>query len=198
MAEFYDQIKDMKSVNSEELINSLEDQVSKHLDQAIMVYQNLSEAQLNKQAADGGWSIAQCLDHLNAYGDYYLPQMEKRMASSNLPSSLTFTSSWLGNYFTDMLDPDKGKRKMKAFKDYRPAVALDGHAVVAKFIQQQETFIRLLRKAHYNNINKIWIPISISRFIKMKLGDTFRFLIAHNERHVRQANRIEIKTTVQA
>ena len=188
----------MKSVDSEELIRSLEEQVGRHLDQAILVFQNLSETQLNKQAADGGWSIAQCLDHLNSYGDYYLPQIEKRMATSNLPSSPTFTSSWLGNYFTDMLDPDKGKRKMKAFKNYRPAVSLDGHAVVAKFIQQQETLITLLRKSHYNNINRIWIPISISRFIKMKLGDTFRFLIAHNERHVRQANRIEIKNTVQA
>jgi len=104
----------MKPVNSIELINRLEAQVEEHLSEAIKVYQNLTNEELNKQAPDGGWSIAQCLDHLNSYGDYYIPKMAEGMEDFKGGSSSTFTSTWLGNYFTKMLDPATGKRKMKA------------------------------------------------------------------------------------
>ena len=36
---------------------------------------------------------------------------------------------------------------MKAFKAHVPLSGLDGHAVVARFIQQQETLLQLLRRA---------------------------------------------------
>ena len=38
-------------------------------------------------------------------------------------------------------------------------------------------------------MGKIRISISISRFVKLKLGDTFRFLIAHEQRHFVQVAR---------
>jgi len=180
----------MKPINSHELINKLEAKVEKHLAEATRIYQNLGQEELNKPAPDGGWSIAQCLEHLNTYGDYYFPKMDKEMASSKPGPSSNFTSTWLGNYFTKMLDPETGRKKMKAFKAHVPSSELDGYAVVARFIQQQETLIQLLRKARQKDMNKIRIPISLSKWIKMKLGDTFRFIIAHNERHVEQAKRL--------
>ncbi len=180
----------MEPVNSQALISNLEAQVEKHLAQAIKVYQNLSQEALNKQPPGGGWSIAQCLEHLNTYGDYYFPRIDKGMDDFKGGPSSGFTSTWLGNYFTRMMDPETGQRKMKAFKAHVPPSGLDGHAVVAKFIHQQESLIKLLRKAGQKDMNKIKIPISISRWIKMKLGDTFRFIIAHNERHMQQAERL--------
>jgi uncharacterized damage-inducible protein DinB len=180
----------MKPVNSKELIARLEEKVEKHLAKAIKVYQNLSQEALNKQSQDGGWSIAQCLEHLNTYGDYYFPKMEKGMDDFKGEPSSAFASTWMGNYFTRMLDPETGKRKMKAFKAHVPPSELDGHAVVAKFIHQQETLIKLLRRAQQADMGKIRIPISISRWIKMNLGDTFRFIIAHDERHLQQAGRL--------
>lgn len=65
----------MNPVNSETLIGKLEKEVDRHLIQAIKVYQNLSQDELNNQPSSGGWSIAQCLEHLNSYGDYYFPKM---------------------------------------------------------------------------------------------------------------------------
>jgi hypothetical protein len=180
----------MKPVNSGALINELEAHVEKHLSEAIKVYQNLSNGELNKPAQDGGWSIAQCLDHLNSYGDFYLPKMAKGLDDFKGVSSSTFTSTWLGNYFTKMLDPETGKRKMKAFKAHVPGSDLDGHAVVAKFIQQQESLIQLLRRAKQKDLDKIKIPLSLSKWVKLKLGDTFRFIIAHDERHIQQAGRL--------
>jgi hypothetical protein len=176
----------MKAVNKQALIDNLEQQVDAHLQQAIKVYQNLDADVLSKPAATGGWSIAQCLEHLNSYGNYYLPHIEKTLRNNHSESS-TFTSGWLGDYFTKSMDPTAGK-KMKALKGHMPAVQLDAYAVVAEFIQQQEKLLVYLRQARKADLD-IRIPITITKLIRLKLGDVFQFLIMHDERHIQQANR---------
>ncbi|WP_026462413.1 DinB family protein [Adhaeribacter aquaticus] len=180
----------MDTVNKYHLLDRLENQVESHLQEAIRVYQNAPEATLLKPATDGGWSIAQCLQHLNAYGQYYLPQIKKGFIhQANQPNQDTFTSTWLGSYFTRMMDPATNQKRYKAFKDYSPAPALDAHAVIAEFIQQQEELIGYLKKARTADLNKIKVPVSIAKWLKLRLGDVFQFLIAHNQRHMLQAKR---------
>jgi len=62
--------------------------------------------------------------------------------------------------------------------------------VVNEFIKQQYQLIELLEKAKNIDLNAAKTNISISRLIKLKLGDTFRFVIYHNVRHIRQAENI--------
>lgn len=180
----------MKSLPKNQLLNSLENQVENHLQFAITNLQNLPEQTLLQPAPDGGWSIAQCLEHLNSYGLYYLPELKKGLAKKITTSAENFTSSWLGSYFTRMMDPVTGKKKHKAFKNHIPIQNLDAYAVIAEFIQQQETLLRYLKQAQSADLNKIKIPISLTRWVKLSLGDTFHFLIAHNERHVVQAKKL--------
>jgi hypothetical protein len=59
-----------------------------------------------------------------------------------------------------------------------------------EFLQQQEELLLLLEKAKQVHLGKIHIPISIASFIKLKLGDLFRFFIAHHQRHFVQINNI--------
>lgn len=180
----------METFSKKQLLNSLENRVDDHLQQALRHFQNLSEQQLLQPSSTGGWSIAQCLDHLNSYGHYYLPKIQAGMAkNAHRPSKDTFKSSWLGAYFIKMMDPETGKKKYKAFKGHIPTSNLDAYAVVAEFIQQQENLLVYLKQARSTDLNAIRIPISISRFITLKLGDVFQFIIAHDERHIRQAMR---------
>jgi hypothetical protein len=179
----------MNTINRDQLIQQLETRVEHHLQEVVRHFQNMSDSILLKPAANGGWSIAQCLDHLNSYGDYYLPQIEKALTAFKGVPSPTFKSSWLGNYFTKMIEPETGTKKMKAFKDHIPASTLNAHAVVAKFIQQQEWLLQYLKQAKATDMNTIRIPVSIAKWVRLKLGDTFRFIIAHNERHLQQAKR---------
>jgi len=180
----------MKPTSKAHFLDRLEGRVEQHIMEAVSHFQNLPERILLQPAKDGGWSIAQCLDHLNGYGDYYLPQIKKGLDGRKSRSfKSTFKSSWLGSYFTRMMEPDTGKRKMKAFKNHIPSPHLDAYAVVAAFIQQQETLLQYLKQAREADLNAIRIPVSIAKFIKLNLGDVFQFLIAHNERHIRQAKR---------
>ncbi len=178
----------MKAIKSKELLDQLEIKVELHLSEAVRLFQNLSEEKLLSPAANGGWSIAQCLEHLNRYGNHYLPEIKKGLRK-DFQQTENFKSSWLGNYFTKMMDPHTGKRKITTFKEYSPSPKLDAYVVVAEFIHQQESLLDFLRAAQSRDLSRIKIAISISRWIKLKLGDTFKFLIAHNERHIQQAKR---------
>ncbi|WP_064196644.1 MULTISPECIES: DinB family protein [Emticicia] len=172
------------------LLNQLESQVETHLQEAIQKYQNLSDERLLKPSSSGGWSIAQCLEHLNSYGLYYLPLFEKGLAASQEDLSIeTIKSTWLGKLAIDSMNPEKGKKKFKAMKGHIPEASLDATAVIAEFINQQEQLLQILRIAKNKRMQQIKIPISIAKFLKLHLGDAIQFLVIHNERHIQQANR---------
>lgn len=180
----------MKAVNRTVLIDQLENQVEQHLQQVTARYQNLEQKILLKAAANGGWSIAQCLEHLNSYGRYYLPAIRKAIdTTADNNNATSFKSSWLGAYFTKAMQPGANSKTMKAPKDHHPAPDLDPAKVIAEFIEQQELLLALLRRSKTKDLNRIRISISIARWIRLKLGDVFGFLIAHNERHLQQAAR---------
>ena len=180
----------MKKFNKKHLLQVLESRVEKHLDSAVGIYQNFTEKQLMSSPSTGEWSIAECLDHLNRYGDYYLPHIKNALISiKTKPDNSILRSSWFGNYFVTTMDPTTGTKKYKAFKAYVPVNISDPHAVVAKFIRQQEELVLYVRQSFLLDLNAVKIPISISKWIKLSVGDTLRFLIAHNERHYQQAER---------
>lgn len=180
----------MKAVSRTTLIDRLENQVEQHLQQVTARYQNLEPKVLLQAAANGGWSITQCLEHLNSYGRYYLPAMQKAINSSaDQPEAMHFKSSWLGAYFTRLMQPGAKSKAMKAPKEHNPRPDLDPAKVIAEFIEQQESLQALLRAAKTKDLNRIRISISIAQWIRLKLGDVFGFLTAHNERHLQQAAR---------
>jgi hypothetical protein len=75
---------------------------------------------------------------------------------------------------------------MKAFKNHRPPPDIDSKKVIDEFLQQEQTLLQLLNKGREKDLAKIRIPISIAPYIKLKAGDTFRFIIAHHQRHFLQ------------
>jgi hypothetical protein len=178
----------MKTIKRTELLDQLESEVESHLQTAITIFQNARPELLQQPAAHHGWSIAQCLWHINSYGHYYLPAIAQAM-KSDAASRETFTSSWLGAYFTRLMKPGEGMKKMKAFKDHTPPAQPDGRTEVAEFIRQQEVLLGLLRQARQVDLTHTKVAISLSRWIKLRLGDVFQFYVAHQGRHVAQAMR---------
>lgn len=177
----------MPVFNTKDLLASLTEDVNallKHLQQV----KQLDSTLLLTQPAAGKWSVIQILEHLNSYNRYYLPAIEKSLQNKQ-SFNPQFKSGWFGDYFTKMMMPGKdGKvaNKMNSPKDHRPIAELNAAAVVTEFINGQQHLLTLLQKATNTDIGRVKVPISISRFIKLKLGDTFRFLIAHQQRHFLQ------------
>lgn len=174
----------MPTFDSKELLNNLQQDVKSLLSQLEQV--KLDDKMLNQQPAAGKWSVSQILEHLNSYNRFYLPAINNAMRNTMQMPNETFKAGWFGNYFTNMMLPKAGGKianKMNAPKDHMPATQLDSKKVMAEFIAGCHTLLDYLQKAERTDIGKIRVPISITQFIKLKLGDTFRFLIAHQQRH---------------
>lgn len=175
--------------NASDLINNLTVSTKEILNFTKNRLENCDVAILSKPSNSGGWSILQCLDHLNSYGCYYLPAIEKSLLNGEKYSKNDqFESSWLGNYFTKMMLPNSPK-KYKAVKKHLPNTDLNAKGVISEFLNQQKLLMNYLESSNNTDLNKIKIPISITKFIRLKLGDVFQFIVAHNQRHIEQAMR---------
>ena len=181
-------------IQQEELLESLKKDVEVLLECADFFRAEIDA--LLVPPVSGKWSVTQILEHLNGYGRIYLPEIDKAISGSQSKRSAWFNSGFWGNYFTNMMKPKdvfEVKNKMRAMKSHSPENNLNPGKVLDEFIEQQHRLLQLLDMAKMRDTNAIRIPLSITRLIKLKLGDTFRFLVAHEQRHFVQA-RNAIKT----
>lgn len=153
---------------------------------------SLGEWQLLQQPSSGGWSLAQVMEHLNVYCRHYLPLIQQAIQKEQ-GNDGKYQSGWLGEYFTNLMQPlpdGKLSKKMKAPAKAQPMQALNAVAVKTEFRLHQEKLIQLLQNAHFANWQKQRIPTSLSKWISLSLGDTLRFFVAHEYRHLLQMQRI--------
>lgn len=151
---------------------------------------DLANEELNFRSDIKSWSILECLEHLNIYGNFYLPEIESTIRKATYLSGPEFRPGFLGNFFAKSMQPKAKLNKMKTFKKTDPIGSKLNRGVIDVFIVQQNKLLELLQMSEKVNLNKLKTGISITKWIRIKLGDTFRFVIYHNQRHILQAERI--------
>lgn len=154
---------------------------------AAMDFLKLEESQLNFKPFPEKWSVLECIEHLNRYGRFYLPEIESRMAKSQHAASATFKPGILGDYFAKSMEPSPNMKTMNTFKSMNPIASELHKGCIEEFIEQQDRMMACLETSKAKNLTKIKTSITISNWIKLRLGDTFRVVINHNWRHVLQA-----------
>lgn len=143
-------------------------------------------ALLQQIPAPGKWSVAQVLEHLDIYCRHYITAIEHKLHHHQTSAAFHFKPGWLGNYFTKLMKPavtNTIAKKMKAPKNAIPSAQPDATIVLQEFLQHQYHLLNLLAIARSANLGSIRVPTSLSKLISLKLGDTFRFFIAHEQRH---------------
>lgn len=179
----------MKYIDKAPWLTSIESETESHIQTAISHFQNLTEDALAQPLKTGGWSIAQCLEHLNTYGDYYLPRLrESLQLAVHRPDTGTYARSILGSYLIKMTDPQSKSSKLKAVAKHLPQGLVPAHQIVADFIDQQEDLLLLIRQARHTEINAIKIPLSLTSWVRLSVGEILHFMTVHTARHIAQAN----------
>lgn len=153
---------------------------------------NLPEDQLNFKEHAETWSILECIEHLNRYGEFYLPELEKAVLSRKAKKpSPVYKSGLFGNYFANLMKVSDGRMtKMKTFANKNPSGLKLTIITIDRFLKQQELLKSLLNQAREADLTSTKVPISLTKLIKLRLGDTFRFFVYHIERHILQANKV--------
>ena len=176
-------------MKSEELLNKLITLTEENREEA-KSFKKLTASVLNFKESSDSWSILECIEHLVRYGNFYLPEIGIQLEKSKHQKVDIYKTGFFGNYFANSMLPKDKVNKMKTFKSMNPTGSKVDVKVLDKFIQQQDTMLKLLAKAKETDINKVKTAISITPLIRLRLGDTFKVVIFHNWRHLIQAKKL--------
>ncbi len=177
----------MQDPHLSQLLEELE-QIDGHIREWV---EQLPEERIAASAADGGWGVGSCIEHLRITTDEYLPSIHARIEKSrsqNLTRANGYRPTWLGNLFLKALD---GKRTLKAPKTFRPSPQPTnrGRASLEEFLTQQNRLRQAIGDADGLNLNRGKLPSPITGLIRFTLGDAFTILVTHQRRHLGQAQR---------
>ncbi|MFA9215003.1 MAG: DinB family protein [Candidatus Methylacidiphilales bacterium] len=170
-------------------LEDMNGKLEKQLQLVIGQLQNLPEPILNKPSITRGWSIAQCISHLNSYYDYYLPKIHHGLNCNQIINNNMVKHTFMGRYFINMINHENATKKYKAAKKHLPLNTLNAYSEIANFITNSENLIKLIAQFQRKNTNQIKMEVSVIPFIKINLNDALAFMIAHQERHLKQALR---------
>jgi uncharacterized damage-inducible protein DinB len=180
-------------MTTQELVDKLTNITNQNIENVEGKIIGLTDEQLNWRPNETTWSVNDILAHLNAYASYYHAAFLKKIDSTRFTNTKEkFISSPLGRsaWKSMKLGNLKNiKRKFKAPKGYNPLVdreIAEGDQRPS-FKASQEELLRIIGKSSQVNMRRVKIPISISKAIRLRLGDALLFVIYHNERHVQQA-----------
>lgn len=156
----------------------------------------LNDDQLNWRPSIDAWSILEVLAHLHEYAKFYHEAFKTKISKTKfIKPTDEFISSPLGRSAWKSMKLGNArnvKRKFRAMKSYNPT--LDSSLVLGNEVDTiQKDLIELLEiidSANTVNLRKVKIPISISKIVRLRLGDALLFVIYHNERHFQQIKNI--------
>ena len=167
-------------------LNQMLDKARRYLSE----YEAMTIEELNYKPASDKWSILECIEHLNRYGRYYIPEIRSQIKKSSHIPDISFKSGLLGNYFAESLRSKPELNKMRTFKSMNPAGSTLNKRAITELMEQVEALQEIIKRFAQLNLTKIKTGITISNWIKLRLGDTLRVVIYHIDRHIDQANRI--------
>jgi DinB superfamily len=182
----------MTDFNKKALLAGLHDRIEV-VRNNIQSFLRLSNEQLNYKPGPDKWSITEIFEHLTITHGIYLDSIGRLLTHAPVNAKENFKSNWLGNWAYEkiMPRPDGTVFKMKAPKLLQAKTRnMDGAAVLNNYMKQLDEFDHVLELSQYVDLQKIKIPFSFTKLLKLRLGDNLRFIVAHNERHLMQAQKI--------
>jgi hypothetical protein len=154
---------------------------------------------LNSAPGPGRWSALACLEHLSISNHYYNKQLKKKLQASTIAKPRIFKGTgWLGNWLTRSTEPDSKNNirfKMKTFKVARPRTDWDTKAVLQprvvmeNYLHDLENLYEILELSREKHLRKVAIRSFLGRWLPLSAADALPFVLAHNRRHLLQAER---------
>jgi len=150
----------------------------------------LSDEQFMWRPVPEGWSIAECLDHLNATARVYLPTLDEGISDAirrGVYGEGPFKYNWLGRLsvrFSDL------PLRLKAPDDAQPAAGRTRREILNAFRAYQVQYIDRLRQANGVDLARARVRVPANGWLRIPLGSGFQLMVAHSRRHLAQAKRV--------
>ena len=176
---------------NEELSNLI-DEAKQIAEDAQKTFGNLSVEQLNWKPNDESWSVAQCLEHLIVINSSYFPLIEKISRGEykhSLKERLPLLPKFFGKLVLNAVKPET-ERKLKASPKYQPSSSAIEGDIIEKFTKHQQEVIEHIKMTGHLDLKKIIITSPVASFVTYSLLDGYKIVVAHEQRHFAQAERV--------
>jgi hypothetical protein len=143
--------------------------------------------QLQRKPAEGGWSMAEVLEHLAVANESYL----SAIGATPLVPVRRDAKPWQPSLFGRMLTFAfrKPRLRMKSPRVFAPG-ARPRDAVFHGFLRTQLELRRALERHLSSDLNLTRVTSPAVRWVRFNLGDCFEILITHADRHLDQIETI--------
>jgi hypothetical protein len=182
-----------KHMTTQWVFNEVATITEKNINHLKSRFSKYSESQMNWKPNPTTWSLAEIFAHLNAYGIFYHQVINERIDRTRFRiPRINYTSSPLGKsaWMSMKLGNARNvKRKFNAPSEYNPTTntSLVSGNEIELLIAGQNQFLTIIEKSVSVNLKKVKVPLSMSKLVRLRLGDALLFVAYHNDRHMEQA-----------
>jgi hypothetical protein len=159
---------------------------------AVALVTPLTDEQFTWRPGPDSWSVAQCIDHLNATAREYLPKLDEGIANAIRRGQYTagpYEYNWIGRLMVWSMKPTTRVRG-RAPQAFLPAPGRQRAEIMAAFKAYQVQYIDRLRQSNGLDLGRARVTSPIARWIRLPLGSAFALAVAHEQRHLAQARRV--------
>lgn len=174
-------------------LQSLLDQVDACERDAARLLADMDNGTVNRPPPSGGWSVAQCLEHLTLMNDFYLRGWQEAVGEAAREEGGPFRGlapTFAGRWFARALEPPV-RMKGKAVAATVPGPHIDRDEALRRYEASHEGYQHLVRSAASVDVNRIVRPNAIVPWARMRLSTVLLVIPAHDRRHLWQAHNVK-------
>jgi hypothetical protein len=148
---------------------------------------SVNAAEFAKQPESGGWSIAECIAHLTATTQLYLPILSS--ALQNAPAGNgPYRMDWRGRLLKWVLEPPY-RTRVKTLPSLEPGVQ-DPAQVLPAFLGSQKELAGALARWRGRALGHVLITSPFNKHLRYNIYSLFNVVAAHQRHHIWQAQRV--------
>jgi DinB superfamily len=152
----------------------------------------LNADQLNWKRGADEWSVAQCLEHLIKIDGAYFPQFRLIEQGAYAPTWRDH-APWLARLFGSLIlraVQPASRRRFKSAKHVEPSAGEIDADIVARFTAHQQEVIEHMTATGRRDLGTVVVTSAVAPIAFYSALDAFRILVAHERRHIGQAERV--------
>ena len=153
----------------------------------------MSDETFNAKPSAKGWSVGECVVHLNTIAKGYLPAFEAAITPDAPRGEGPFRYGWVTRRFIEAVRP--GSRAIPTANNMKPPPAsglrseIDRDRALARFDDDIDRFLALCAEADGVDLAGVKVPSPFLSVLKLPVGGFLEALGLHAVRHVAQAER---------
>jgi hypothetical protein len=152
----------------------------------------LSAEQLNWKPTPESWSVAQCLEHLLVANREMFPVITAAASGAHQATvweRMPVLPSLMGRFMVKAVSP-AAKLKVKAPAKIRPSASTLDPQIVTRFVEHQSEVVAHLKRLAEVDAAQLVVTSPLSSAVIYSLLDAGRIIVAHQRRHLAQAERV--------